>query len=132
MYDDLIKRLNVFRLKEDEYQIIPVYVSELIGQAADAIEELSRSEAAALEYGADEHNRRLALEQRYRWIPVKERLPEADEYDARGYAVPYLVMNGWMRVTARRTKDYWVLFGDGAVLKYVTHWMPLPEPPKEE
>ena len=41
MYDELVKRLNVFRLKEDEYQIIPVYVSEIIGQAADAIEKLS-------------------------------------------------------------------------------------------
>ena len=41
MYDDLVKRLNVFRLKEDEYQIIPVYVSEIIGEAADAIEKLS-------------------------------------------------------------------------------------------
>ena len=41
MYDELVKRLNVFRLKEDEYQIIPVYVSELIGEAADAIEKLS-------------------------------------------------------------------------------------------
>lgn len=66
------------------------------------------------------------------WIPVAERLPKADERDAHGYAVPYLVMNGWMRVTARRTKDYWVLFGARTVLEYVTHWMPLPEPPKEE
>ena len=66
------------------------------------------------------------------WIPVEEGLPKADEYDARGYAVPYLVMNGWTRVTARRTKDYWVLFGNGTVLEYVTHWMPLPEPPKGE
>jgi hypothetical protein len=45
MYDELVKRLNVFRLKEDEYQIIPVYVSEIIGQAADAIEELSAFKA---------------------------------------------------------------------------------------
>jgi hypothetical protein len=41
MYDGLVKRLNVFRLKEDEYQIIPVYVSEIIAEAADAIEKLS-------------------------------------------------------------------------------------------
>ena len=73
-----------------------------------------------------------AADVRPRWIPVTERLPKADEHDARGYAVPYLVMNGWMRVTARRTKDYWVLFGNGTVLEYVTHWQPLPEPPEEE
>ena len=82
----------------------------LLKEAADAIEELSKPH----------------------WIPVEEGLPKADEYDARGYAVPYLVMNGWMRVTARRTKDYWVLFGNGTVLEYVTHWMPLPESPKGE
>ena len=38
MCEELIKRLNIFRLKEDEYQSIPVYVSEIIEEAADAIE----------------------------------------------------------------------------------------------
>lgn len=65
------------------------------------------------------------------WIPVTERLPKADERDSRGFAVPYLVMNGWRRVTARYEDGLWVLFGEGLVLKYVTHWMELPEPPKE-
>ena len=41
MYDELVKRLNVFRLKEDEYQLIPVYVSELIAESADAIDALT-------------------------------------------------------------------------------------------
>jgi hypothetical protein len=41
MYDEIVKRLNVFRLKEDEYQFIPVYVSELIAEAADAIDALT-------------------------------------------------------------------------------------------
>ena len=82
----------------------------IIIQAADAIEELSNP----------------------RWIPVTERLPEPNKVDSRGFAVPYLVMNGWMRVTARFTENGWVLFGEGRVLDYVTHWMPLPQPPKEE
>ena len=103
-------------------------------EAADAIEELSMKlhgdEAAIL--GMKREIERMVVKGTHRWIPVTERLPKADEHDARGYAVPYLVMNGWMRVTARRTKDYWVLFGDGTVLEYVTHWMPLPEPPKEQ
>ena len=107
MYEELIKRLREraawinFPHHGEE---CPTEDTMLMKQAADAIEELSKP----------------------RWIPVTERLPKADEYDARGYAVPYLVMNGWMRVTARRTKDYWVLFGNGTVLEYVTHWMPLP------
>lgn len=123
MYDELLKRL-----RNCATQAAPCKTCDLIEdgscsdtlmkQAADAIEELSATVSK--------------MEKATRWIPVTERLPKADEYDARGYAVPYLVMNGWMRVTARRTKDYWVLFGNGTVLEYVTHWMPLPTPPKED
>ena len=112
MYEDLIRDLrNEDAWKNCDFDFIHSWAL----QAADAIEVLSEKENTTP-----------------RWIPVTERLPEADGYDARGYAVPYLVMNGWMRVTARRTKDYWVLFGNSTVLEYVTHWMPLPEPPKEE
>ena len=114
MYDDLIKAIRQNTCHFDACGMCPkrnmLCLDRIALQAADAIEELSK----------------------HRWIPVTERLPKADEYDARGYAVPYLVMNGWMRVTARRTKDYWVLFGNGTVLEYVTHWMPLPESPKGE
>ena len=105
-YDELIVKLR------DDNACVSL---KTLHEAADAIEELLQK-----------------MQQLPRWIPVTERLPKADEYDVRGYAVPYLVMNGWMRVTARRTKDYWVLFGEGKVLEYVTNWMPLPEPPKEE
>ena len=105
----------------------------LLLKAADAIEELDAKYNKALQDLVKLANNSPKVDNRFgEWVPVAERLPKADERDARGYAVPYLVMNGWMRVTARRTKDYWVLFGVGTVLEYVTHWMPLPEPPKEE
>lgn len=60
-----------------------------------------------------------------RWIPVTERLPEE--------AVRVLV---WLRKgssdytqmdTDRRYRARWVRWGS-----CVTHWMPVPEPPKED
>ena len=124
MYDELIKRLRT-----DAVLVVFPLCDDLI-EAADAIEELRKRVDESIP--KDDAEIIIAEVAKPQWIPVTERLPKADEYDVRGYAVPYLVMNGWMRVTARRTKDYWVLFGEGKVLEYVTNWMPLPEPPEEE
>ena len=60
-----------------------------------------------------------------KWIPVSERLPEESgeyltycgEYD--GICVIYYEI--------LKTKNKWI-----TKWKEVTHWMPLPEPPKEE
>lgn len=61
---------------------------------------------------------------RPRWISVKERLPE-----------PYT----WVLVSAEKHNVAFDAFYDGAQWKdavlnvlIVAHWMPLPEPPKEE
>ena len=59
-----------------------------------------------------------------RWIPVTERLPEDDIPSAR-----YLCYaNGYVRIL-----KYWRMYKSfeygGKPIK-VTHWMPLPEPPK--
>jgi len=80
-------------------------------KAADAIEELSKP----------------------RWIPVEERLPET--------GVDVLVMFPHNMAVASRDMGEWVVnSGDGWCTdvnlsddeKEPTHWMPLPEPPKEE
>jgi len=118
MYDELVKRLNVFRLKEDEYQIIPVYVSEIIGEAADAIEELMRR-CEQLQYIPPPA-----------WIPVTERLPEENG----NYLVAVKCPRGkWVEICACDGRD-WVSVDEYAeyATKWVTHWMPLPQPPKEE
>lgn len=52
-----------------------------------------------------------------RWIPVTERLPEDGEY-----VLAYSEQDGLMLVEARHRFSNWE----------ITHWMPLPEPPKEE
>lgn len=69
-----------------------------------------------------------------KWIDVNERLPEANEKDKTGFFLKaYLVAqrNGFMMCTALWDGKNWILWGRGARLENVTHWMPLPEPPKE-
>ena len=60
-----------------------------------------------------------------RWIPITDRLPESGQRvivcrkDGRVEQGVYLGVNGWWKVYGTNTKS-------------VTHWMPLPEPPKED
>ena len=71
------------------------------------------------------------LEEGPKWISVKDRLPErtGEEY------IVYITSNdGEKCVTCDHlvcsSRKHWFLF-DGADA-FVTHWMPMPEPPKEE
>ena len=76
----------------------------------------------------------IAALERDRWISVKEELPDIDQ--------DVLVMVHWrdypedMMVYGRRYKTRWYLWNGelGELIKGfdITHWMPLPEPPKEE
>ena len=127
MYDELIKRLRNHAIRADsEYEIGNSMYLDIL-KAADAIEELSKP----------------------KWIPVTERLPDEDGR----YLVSYPLFNiqAWMRVAyfstdLHRTDSYafpgkWNKrpgfyysddeYGD-VELKDITHWMPLPQPPKEE
>jgi hypothetical protein len=83
-------------------------------KAADAVEELLQK-----------------MQQLPRWIPVTERLPEKNG--------PYLCC--WKasadekmhiaRIMVWRADTGWMNAWDEPMSKYVTHWMPLPESPKE-
>lgn len=73
--------------------------------------------------------------ERNRWIPATERLPKPNAVDEYGFAKGYLVKTDRhvMMHTARYTGEWWILWGKAEVITdTVTHWMPLPEPPKEE
>ncbi len=159
MYDELIKRMRELASipehcedvescdqcpKEDICLIFTnKQIIEVVTQAADAIEELSMKlhgdEAAIV--GMKREIERMVVSDKPRWIPVTERLPEngqrclvyttthqigcfaknlekVDKYDFRGEK-----HHGWYYLDSE--------WGFCEILN-VTHWMPLPEPPKEE
>ena len=64
------------------------------------------------------------------WIPVSERLPEADKN------VLVCTIHGSFKVARcnfykNGTEVSWAT-NDGLGERAITHWMPLPEPPKED
>lgn len=61
------------------------------------------------------------------WISVDDRLPEDDKQRVMvAYIGDYPI--GYPKIdTDRYVRGHWVRYGG-----YVTHWMPLPEPPKGE
>ena len=100
-YEGLVKRLREEAREADTFKLM-----EDLFEAADAIEELSKP----------------------KWISVEERLPEV------GKCVLTISKFGHcFDRTLREHNGGVLLFApDGlAPGKDVTHWMPLPEPPKE-
>jgi len=138
MYEELIKRL-----RDNEHEIDcslcdrdccytdgKVHGKCIIIEAADAIEGLSmklHGDEAAIAGMKREIERMVVSGNKPRWIPVTERLPED--------RVEVLVSSG-MFAPLIEVAFYDGLFysaWDGETeIAAVTHWMPLPEPPKEE
>lgn len=68
--------------------------------------------------------------QRQRWIPVSERLPEEGENVFVAYIARY--EENLYGDIAFREDDKWIWLADGTEpIVEITHWMPLPELPKE-
>ena len=61
-----------------------------------------------------------------KWISVKKRLPE------NGQQVLAVIDGGERDVVTFDGLVFFTKIHFGKLLKNVTHWMPLPEPPKEE
>ena len=103
-YDELIKRLRCKARLVREYNDTGMLEDE----AADAIEEL----------------------QKPKWIPVAEKLP----YKSMWCLVICNERGGRITRIAVFLADYYgdIFEDDGKnITKFVTHWMPLPEPPKD-
>ena len=143
MYDELVKRLREMsewsNIKWEDYSDD---AQETMGEAADAIEELSEDrdswkatakvEREAYWHWFDQYQKDVP-----RWIPVTERLPEK-------YA-PVLVCYRSYNTGEPMADCNAYVDGDGdwcwhdgfpasgeRVCVSITHWMTLPEPPKEE
>lgn len=128
--DELVKRLRD-RAGSFDYDGRPDIACDY-EQAADAIEELQADKATLNDTVTN------LLEQikdigKPRWIPVTERLPQewwpvlgliqfCDKEEPPAQQVLWYLGNGHWRETWK----------GNMVESDVTHWMPLPEPPKEE
>lgn len=121
-------KLCPFYDKSEENNHYYLCGERMLKKAADAIEDLEKSLAIALLEYQRANNKLLMTEkyaeQKQRWIPVAERLPE-----------PYT----WVLVSAENHKVAFDAFYDGAYWKdavlnnlIVTHWIPLPELPESE
>ena len=130
MYEELVDRLrnlSHFEIKNAESVIHVSAASvtelrEIAKEAADAIEELQRQIDAWVET-----ERKALIKSLPKWISVAERLPDEDDL--------YLVCGVWgSGKQVVDTCEYKVHDGyfSAAWNFDVTHWMPLPQPPKEE
>ena len=137
MYEELIKRLRNRRvciqsggdLKTD----FPI-----MKEAADAIEELQAAvdgyEANTdVEFVKEDGHERIRFVPK--WVSVKERLPEKGGKYLTAFKDGCVTDNFFMAPTGEKFKEahpngkwYWNETDRGGI----THWMPLPTPPKEE
>lgn len=119
-YEELVQELRTF-----------VYVPAAL-QAADAIEELHR-ENESYANTINEASEILRNRLKSKWISVEERLPE----NSIGVLVTdgTDVSEGWLCTCSSKegAKVVWGLgSNDDGPYDPITHWMPLPEPPKED
>lgn len=135
MRDDLVKRLReAAKMSEVLAVLLPHSegnaTAKLYNEAADAIKELQKAvnfHKFNSEFWEGKYNI-LADE---KWIPVTERLPEDRQSvlvhrdDGGIFIFEYF--------TTSPTDECWIDDHLNVYSAYsVTHWMPLPEPPKEE
>lgn len=120
MYEELIKSLR--KEAEDTYHFIPKI---LCLQAADAIEEL----LGVIQRQKEMINMKvyLPLYIKPKWIPVTDRLPEQNTR-----VIGFMAWKGITVIEYQNGKWYSIDHLQPLPNEAVTHWMPLPEPPKEE
>lgn len=122
--EELIKRLRELHPEEfgDAWDFA-FACQRAMHEAADAIEELQ----AQLMYSNDAA--KAIAEKVPKWIPVTERLPICGDTvicfgDSEIEIADFVMGDKWSALP-------W-FFTDGEQETGVTHWMPLPKPPKEE
>ena len=160
MYDELLRCLRGHSQKmgctdncicEDTYKRgFATCSEELAKLAADAIEELSmklHGDEAAIA-GMKREIERMVVASKPRWIPVTERLPDKDcKYltvnlpcniepiiQVCCYAKDLYKVDKYDFCDKKQKHGFYQYDGEWGFFEVsgITHWMPLPEPPKEE
>lgn len=134
MYEELVKRLR----EHNGWAL-----NETLDEAADAIEQLDKDLERAKEWEsfwekeATEALKKfqVSVASKPRWIPVTERLPSEELafylcYTDAGIVAECLWTNN--KYGLGPFGDWGWRLMDVPQYQKVTHWMPLPEPPKEE
>ena len=114
MYDELVKKLRGVR------RYTAGALTDMLAEAADAIEGLEEKwQTYAETLYAYEHP----------WIPVTERLPESAHEFVLCCGSQGGQFVGWVG-TGFDGDSKVMAIQQGGKGRYITHWMPLPEPPK--
>lgn len=103
-------------------------------RAKKLAEQWSKGMVCALREGEDEEYHKLCLsairaKQEPQWISVKDRLPQLGE---RVLCSDGTTVFEQYRVEPSCVFGIWDRGGMKSMMQNVTHWMPLPEPPKED
>ena len=104
----------------------PITLCDDLAEAADQLEN-QNAHIAALQQEIEKLRGQVP-----RWIPVEERLPEVWRNDETAELVNYMIYSPDFGVdigSYHAKVKKWLCM---ALPCTVTHWMPLPEPPKEE
>lgn len=105
-----------------------MYISEFSGMSDFNEEEMEQERKEAIDFIKSQQEKIEQLQQK--WIPVSERIPE-DGSDI----LVYCDDGEESRIVAcNYDNGVWFdcVFNTVMVFKNITHWMPLPKPPKKE
>lgn len=137
MFEDLVKRLRTIRPEDyDNPMDFAFGVQQAMCESADAIEKLSKKveewQEEACKWNNEYYN---LLDNTPDWIPMTERPPEEELafyqcYTDAGMVVQCLWTNN--RTGLGPLGEWGWRFTDVPPRQKVTHWMLLPEPPKEK
>lgn len=133
MYEKLVNRLRAVAGGGREEKCDGCPYEEDYPCCVDCLDKLHKQAAAAFEdlegkYFLMKKTAEWLSEKVHRWIPVTERLPEKDGTFITAYSRGGVSQNWYMTFHHGGGKWYQNSEDTGEV----THWMPLPKPPKEE
>ena len=132
-YEELLKRLRDSADWADHFAVLMGRDGDvhtpIMREAADAIEELQAYADLYKELTEKKQTVARKLIDAYpRWISVEERLPDVKKEVIVCDKMP----NGMRYVTTAFMLEDCAFLNDCGRMYEVTHWMPLPEPPKED